>query len=184
MVLASQETLRQGAAPSHGFQLASVSLVTILGCVVFSADTARGAAESPAHQSHADKIQAGDLVFPRPVLSDRALRLMHPSQRTPPPREQHGPVEIIPTQFETSVGVGRHRVMRSKDDIIRTYVTDPTRCDIIQFTPREIAIVGNAVGTTRIVFWFRDRRRPAVYRIHVNPVLADTNRKPRARGTD
>ena len=86
-----------------------------------------------------------------------------------PPQKRHDPFEIIEAEFDLRLGLNRHRILRAKQDVIRTYVVDPTIIEIVQFTPREFAFVGVGVGTTRLVFWFRGGQRPVVYSVHVNP---------------
>jgi pilus assembly protein CpaC len=60
--------------------------------------------------------------------------------------------------------------MRTKVDIYRTAVVDESVCDIVQFTPREISLIGRAQGTTHITFWFDDPATPPLtYLVKVEP---------------
>ena len=60
--------------------------------------------------------------------------------------------------------------MRTKVDIYRTAVVDEAVCDIVQFTPREISLIGRAAGTTHITFWFDDPGTPPLtYLVKVEP---------------
>ena len=50
--------------------------------------------------------------------------------------------------------------MRTKVDIYRTAIVDEAVCDIVQFTPREISLIGRAQGQTHVTFWFDDPATP------------------------
>jgi len=55
-------------------------------------------------------------------------------------------------------------------DIYRVSVVDPAVCDVVQFTPRELAIVGRSQGATDVTFWFADERyEPITYLVRVIP---------------
>ena len=43
--------------------------------------------------------------------------------------------------------------MRTGFDISRAESTDPRVCEVIQVSPREIAIIGKQPGVTRVDFW-------------------------------
>ena len=63
---------------------------------------------------------------------------------------------------------GRALQLRAKADVYRTAVVDPAVCDVAQFTPRELSIVGRAAGQTQVTFWFDDPRlAPQTYVIDV-----------------
>lgn len=75
------------------------------------------------------------------------------------------------------VQVRRSLVMRTELDIYRTAVVDPRICDVVQFTPREVSIIGKGEGATHVTFWFRDGgRRPVTYLVKVRPDLEEKRR--------
>ena len=55
----------------------------------------------------------------------------------------------------------RSKLLRSKIDISRSAVVDPTVCDVVQFSPREVSIIGKSQGATNVTFWFQDRNGSA-----------------------
>ena len=57
---------------------------------------------------------------------------------------------------ELVVTTGRSKLLRTKADIYRTHVDDPTVCDVVQFTPRSLSVVGKQAGTTGVTVWLRD----------------------------
>jgi pilus assembly protein CpaC len=80
------------------------------------------------------------------------------------------PFEAIGESGTVTVRVRRSLLMRTKVDIYRTAVVDESVCDIVQFTPREISLIGRAQGTTHITFWFDDPGTPPLtYLVKVEP---------------
>lgn len=82
------------------------------------------------------------------------------------------PFEVItPDSEPIVVTVRRNVLMRSDFDIYRTAVVDPEICNLVQFTPREVSIIGNSVGSTTVTVWFTGQKRPLPYVVHVEPDL-------------
>lgn len=80
------------------------------------------------------------------------------------------PFEIIEESGELTVVVRRSKLLRTKVDVYRTAVVDSAICDVVQFTPREISILGKSQGATHVTFWFQDERyRPVTYLVRVTP---------------
>ena len=88
------------------------------------------------------------------------------------------PVTIIDEHFQViepadrplTVKVGHSLLMRTRFDVYRTAIVDPTVCDILQFTPREVSVIGKKVGSTNVTFWFDDEGQPPLnYVLRVEP---------------
>lgn len=80
------------------------------------------------------------------------------------------PVEIIDHSREMDVTLRRSKLLRTPVDIYRTAVVDPRVCNVVQFTPREVSIIGVAQGATHVTFWFEDgNRKPVTYLVRVVP---------------
>jgi len=78
--------------------------------------------------------------------------------------------EVIEESGELTVIVRRSKLLRTKVDVYRTAVVDSGVCDVVQFTPREISILGKSQGATHVTFWFQDERyRPITYLVRVIP---------------
>jgi pilus assembly protein CpaC len=78
--------------------------------------------------------------------------------------------EVIEQSGQLEVNVGRSLLLRTKSDIYRTAVVDPRTCEVVQFTPREVSIIGKGVGATHVTFWFRDGDgMPVTYLVKVAP---------------
>ena len=72
------------------------------------------------------------------------------------------PFEAIGEAGTVKLRVRRSMLLRTKVDIYRTAVVDDAICDIVQFTPREISIIGRSQGQTHVTFWFDDPAMPPV----------------------
>ena len=81
------------------------------------------------------------------------------------------PFEVISEQNERLVlMVRRSMLMRTKVDIYRTATVDPGIVEVVQFTPREVSLIGKSVGSTHITFWFdQPGSRPVTYLVRVEP---------------
>lgn len=80
------------------------------------------------------------------------------------------PFEVIEESGAVTLRVRRSKLMRTKVDIYRTAVVDEGICEVVQFTPREISLIGRSTGSTHITFWFDDpNMQPLTYLIKVEP---------------
>ena len=78
--------------------------------------------------------------------------------------------EVIQQTGEFSVQVHRSKLLRTAKDIYRTAVVDDAVLEIVQFTPREISLIGRAQGATHVTFWFDDpATQPVTYLVTVEP---------------
>lgn len=82
---------------------------------------------------------------------------------------QDGPFQVIEEAGEMSVQVRRSKLLRTEKNIYRTAVVDATICEIAQFTPREVSVIGKAQGATHVTFWFEGGDNPVTYLIKVTP---------------
>lgn len=72
----------------------------------------------------------------------------------------------------------RSQVIRFSKNILRTAVADPTIAEVILFNSDEVAILGQAVGTTNLTLWFDGVRDPVVYLVETmkDPSIEDRRR--------
>jgi pilus assembly protein CpaC len=89
----------------------------------------------------------------------------------PPPEEVAGsPFEVLDQADELTVIYRRSKLLRTKVDVYRTAVVDPSICDVVQYTPREISVIGRGQGATHVTFWFDDESyQPYTYLVRVEP---------------
>ena len=84
--------------------------------------------------------------------------------------ETVGPFTIYRETEELKVITNRSIVLRTRYNLYRTAIVDPSVCDIIQFNPREISIIGRAVGSTHVTFWFEDGTfKPVTFTVNTMP---------------
>jgi len=82
----------------------------------------------------------------------------------------NGPFEIIEEAGSLNIQMRRSRLLKTKARVFRTAIVDPTICDVVQYTPQELSIIGRRVGATHVTFWFEDGNRdPMTYLIQVTP---------------
>ena len=61
-------------------------------------------------------------------------------------------------------------LLRTKVDVYRTATVDEAIVELVQFTPREISLIGRSQGQTHITFWFNDpAQQPVTYLVEVAP---------------
>lgn len=81
-----------------------------------------------------------------------------------------GPFEILDQAEELSIIVHRSKLLRSQTEITRTAIVDPSICDVAQYTMRDVAIIGKAIGATNVTFWFSDPNvAPRTYLVRIIP---------------
>ncbi|NQT38297.1 MAG: pilus assembly protein N-terminal domain-containing protein [Planctomycetes bacterium] len=105
--------------------------------------------------------------------AERRVALLQPQPITPPaalPPTRLGPFEVLDHTDELAVVLRRSKLLRTQVDVYRTAVVDPSVCDVVQFTPREISVIGRSQGATHVTFWFEDdTHRPVTYLVRVVP---------------
>jgi pilus assembly protein CpaC len=118
------------------------------------------------------------IVQPAPAQPN----LVQPPALAPPAAIDEGPFgvlpagspfEAIPESGEIRIRVRRSLLLRTRVDIRRTAIVDDSVCDIVQFTPREVSIIGRSLGQTHVTFWFDDpAMAPLTYLVKVEPDAA------------
>ncbi|MBX3437930.1 MAG: pilus assembly protein N-terminal domain-containing protein [Planctomycetaceae bacterium] len=105
---------------------------------------------------------------------------------------------VVPAQFQTpQVGVPDRRihlvpkaeqeldVIQHRSQLIHTsarvrriHIADPSVLEVIQFSEYEFSLLGVAIGTTDLTFWFEGSAEPLLYVAHVirDPSLDDQRR--------
>lgn len=72
----------------------------------------------------------------------------------------------------------RSQLIRTTKRISRIQVTDPSVVSYIQYTPSELTIIGQEIGSTDMAMWFEDSDDPLMYSVKVvrDPDLEDQRR--------
>lgn len=94
-------------------------------------------------------------------------------------RAMHRLIESLPqAQDELEVIERRHQLMVMRTNISRISIGDQSIVDVVQYSPKEIALVGLALGTTSLTFWFENEADPLIYTVKtIRDPNADNQRK-------
>ena len=121
----------------------------------------------------------------KPLATPRVAQLDDPfkddKDQTPPPVRPRpvrpidmgasdAVIEVLDSTQDLTVTVRRSKLIRTRFDIYRAAVVDTSVCDVVQFTPREVSIIGRGQGATHVTFWFEDgKHKPVTYLVRVVP---------------
>ncbi|QDT63737.1 type II and III secretion system protein family protein [Calycomorphotria hydatis] len=68
-------------------------------------------------------------------------------------------------QEELDVIENRSQLIVSHANIMRTAIADSNVIEVVQYSPREIAVIGVGLGTTTLTLWFEGEPEPLIYLI-------------------
>lgn len=87
------------------------------------------------------------------------------TQNTPDSaRAVHQLIEAMPkAQEELEVIERRSQLVIMRQKITRWSIADPAIIDVVQYSPREIGIIGLARGSTTLTLWFENHAEPLIY---------------------
>lgn len=123
-----------------------------------------------ASAAHAGGPVRSEPAMPPLPAPERSIEVVHYQAEAGNAGQVTNDFEVIPQTGQLEVNVGRSLLLRTKHDMYRTAVVDPRVCEVIQFTPREVSIIGKGVGATHVTFWFRDGDGvPVTYLVKVAP---------------
>jgi pilus assembly protein CpaC len=76
-------------------------------------------------------------------------------------------ISAMPTVSE-NLDVVQHRsqLVIARTNIVRTAVADPTIVDVVQYSPNELSIIGQELGSTTLTLWFDNSRQPLIYLVN------------------
>jgi pilus assembly protein CpaC len=66
--------------------------------------------------------------------------------------------DVAEHEAELEVVKRRSKLIRTKQDVFRIAVADQSVVEVVQFSPREIAIIGTETGTTTLTLWFGNQQ--------------------------
>jgi len=94
-------------------------------------------------------------------------------------RAMHRLIESLPqAQDDLEVIERRHQLMVMRTNISRISIGDQSIVDVVQYSPKEIALVGLGRGTTSLTFWFENEADPVIYTVKtIRDPNADNQRK-------
>jgi pilus assembly protein CpaC len=82
----------------------------------------------------------------------------------------HQNIEAMPNDFRSlEVIHNRSQLVYTRKNVRRFAITDPGVIEVVQYTPTEFAIIGNARATTDLMIWFEGEDQPLMYLVTVIP---------------
>lgn len=101
-------------------------------------------------------------------------------------RLKQAETDLLPVQIQALPDVTaelkvihrRSQLMITKSNVVRTAIADQRVVDIVQFSPNELAFIGQSLGSTTVTLWFEDEVEPLIYLIEVirDPSVDDQRR--------
>lgn len=100
-----------------------------------------------------------------PAVGTQSPAVIQPVQNTAESaRQLHHLIESMPThQEDLELIERRSQLMITKANVVRYAIADPSVVDIIQFSPKELSLLGLARGTTTLHMWFEGHTEPVIY---------------------
>jgi pilus assembly protein CpaC len=91
-----------------------------------------------------------------------------PTQNSPDSaRMVHRLIESMPTsQEDLQIIERRSQLMTTRANITRIQIADPSVLDIVQYSPRELSLIGLARGSTTLTMWFDGHAEPIIYLVN------------------
>lgn len=74
---------------------------------------------------------------------------------------------IVKPQYKLDVAQRHSQLMVTRRNMRRIQVTDSRIVNYVQFSPTELSIVGQQLGTTNLSLWFQGETTPSIYKVTV-----------------
>lgn len=132
----------------------------------------------PANQV-APAPPAGAPVIPVSNTTGQTLALPAAQNTPESARAVHEFIQALPTsQEDLEVIERRSQLMITRANVTRMAIADPSIIDVVQYSPKELSIIGLARGSTTLTMWFEGHADPLIYLVSVirDPNL-DTQRR-------
>lgn len=82
---------------------------------------------------------------------------------------QHSPnvQMVLKPEYKLTVERKHSQLLMTRSNVRRLAVTDSAVCNFVQYSPKELAVVGLSLGTTDLMIWFEGQEVPAIYEVTV-----------------
>ncbi len=81
-------------------------------------------------------------------------------------RAIHHLIEDMPqSQEELEIIQQRSQLVVTRSNVTRVAIADPSILEIVQYSPKEFAIVGLGMGSTTLTLWFENHPEPLIYTV-------------------
>lgn len=86
-----------------------------------------------------------------------------------PSTGQHSPnvQMVLKPEYKLVVERKHSQLLMTRSNVRRLAVTDSAVCNFVQYSPKELAVVGLDLGTTDLMIWFEGQAVPAIYEVTV-----------------
>ena len=74
---------------------------------------------------------------------------------------------VLRPEYKLTVERKHSQLLMTRSSVRRLAVTDSAVCNFVQYSPRELAVVGLSLGTTDLMIWFEGQEVPAIYEVTV-----------------
>ena len=114
--------------------------------------------------------QMGNAPAPNRVVQTQAIISQNPIQQVQnspqAARAIHHLIEDMPqSQDEMEIIQQRSQLVITRANIVKAAVADPNVLDIVQYSPKQFAVVGLALGSTTLTLWFENQAEPLIYTV-------------------
>ncbi len=102
-----------------------------------------------------------------PAQAGAPQNMIQQVQNTPQSaRAIHHLIQDMPqSQEELEIIQQRSQLVITRENVLKAAVADPAILDIVQYSPRQFAIVGLAMGSTTLTLWFENQADPLIYTV-------------------
>jgi pilus assembly protein CpaC len=102
--------------------------------------------------------------MPQPPLMAPSNSIQPVQNTAESARAIHQLIESMPkAQEDLEVIERRSQLMVTRANVVRWAVADPAVVDIVQYSPKELGIIGLARGNTTLTLWFENHPEPLIY---------------------
>ena len=104
-----------------------------------------------------------------PMAQSNAARAFPQQIFAAPNMSQHSPnvQMVLRPEYKLTVERKHSQLLMTRSSVRRLAVTDSAVCNFVQYSPRELAVVGLSLGTTDLMIWFEGQEVPAIYEVTV-----------------
>ena len=121
--------------------------------------------QDPAWQPPRGTLAAPQLpVVQQPPLISPASQIQPDQSPADSARAVHHLIESLPTAHEDlEIIERRSQLMVTRANVTRWAVADPSVVDLVQYSPRELGLIGLTRGSTTLTMWFENHAEPIIY---------------------
>lgn len=139
----------------------------IVAALCLSAPLSAMAQQSPYGGYHPSATQQSAAAYQMPPQGGQQQVNIQQVQNTPQSaRAIHHLIEDMPqSQDEMEIIQQRSQLVITRENVAKVAIGDQNVIDVVQYSPRQFAIVGLAIGSTNLMLWFENNPEPLIYTV-------------------